>query len=192
MVSGQFVYNGKFYTQQVKNVKDYFEFFLKKESFDLIIEIGTSYGGLTHIISDIINENKLVSVLHTFDINKNDDRDLFLENNGCVVHIFDVFSDEKKISELIKNNSKVLLLCDGGGKINEFNIYSKYLKSGDFIMAHDYVENESEFLEKFKDKIWNWMEIQFSDIENSVKENSLERYTEINFSTAAWVCFYKK
>mgnify|MGYP003343476719 FL=1 len=52
-IHGHFQYNGIHTTQQVPNIKSYFESLLKEENFDVIIEIGTSFGGLTQIIDDI-------------------------------------------------------------------------------------------------------------------------------------------
>ena len=61
-IHGHFQYNGIHTTQQVPNIKSYFESLLKEENFDVIIEIGTSFGGLTQIIDDIIKENNLKQV----------------------------------------------------------------------------------------------------------------------------------
>lgn len=49
------------------------------------------------------------------------------------------------VESFIKREGTTLILCDGGSKINEFNILSKYLKSGDIIMAHDYVDTKENF-----------------------------------------------
>jgi hypothetical protein len=68
-----------------------------------------------------------------------------------------------------------LVLCDGGNKIEEFKILSKYIKKGDFIMAHDYARDEKKFLDDINLKFWNWHEIQESDISNACETNGLEK-----------------
>ena len=59
-------------------------------------------------------------------------------------------------------------------------------------MAHDYSISKEIFEENINGKIWNWLEIQYNDIETSINVNSLIEYTVINFKNAAWACFLKK
>jgi hypothetical protein len=78
-------------------------------------------------------------------------------------------------------------MCDGGNTAKEFDTYCTYLKLGDIIMAHDYAPNIEVFNSKYKNKIWNWMEIQDKDIESSVKKYKLKDYYK-KFEDIAWVC----
>ena len=64
-------------------------------------------------------------------------------------------------------------------------------KKGDVIMAHDYSESVEFFNENINEKIWNWMEITYDDIKESVVENNLVKYEKINFDHAVWCCFQK-
>ena len=68
---------------------------------------------------------------------------------------------------------------------------SGFLKSGDVIMAHDYCCNTDEFFKNFKDKIWNWLEIQDSDIEEAVEKNKLKSFMATDFAKVVWVCKIK-
>lgn len=193
-IEGHFMYQELHMTQQIPNIKHYFEILLKNEKFNTIIEIGTSLGGLTYIINDICVENKLEKKIHTFDNNHKD----FVENNlisrNIQYHIMDETSEEFQnfVKNLILNGEKVLILCDGGNKISEFNTYSQYMKPNDFIMAHDYSIDKTEFEENINNKIWNWFEIEYKDIENSIVGNNLLEYDKINFKNAAWACYYKQ
>lgn len=193
-VLGAFQYNGMHTTQQVSNIKTYFENLLKEENFDIIIELGTSLGGLTYILDDIIKENNLSHNIHTFDIGYKDYVEKHLNERGCVYHVLDERDEIYKVTvvNLMKTNGKVLLLCDGGNKIEEFNRYSEYLKSGDVIMAHDYCHDRDLFENEIKNKIWNWFEISFSDIENSIKDNNLYLYSKVDFKDAVWACYQKQ
>lgn len=191
-VTGNFDYKG-IHTKQVENIKLYFEQFLIQENFQTIIEIGTHKGGLTAILSDIGIENNLEYQIMTMDI---------------VDDVYDSVKDASNVtflqmgalSEIIKycyylaipNYGKTLVLCDGGDKIEEFKAYSKIIKYGDFIMVHDYVEDKIKFDEEFKDKIWNWHQVEYKDLHFAITENELKAYEKINFDNSVWGCFYKE
>lgn len=193
-IKPQFQYLDRHTTQQVENIVDFFEPFLVLENFDLILEFGTSFGGLTYIIDDIKTKNNLNLSIHTFDYSYKDYVHNELNRRQVFYHILDETTEEFKIrvKELISTNKKKLFLCDGGNKTNKFIYYSNLMNSGDFIMAHDYAKDETFFKENILNKIWNWHEIKYSDIENSVVTNNLELYQQINFENAAWCCFVKK
>jgi hypothetical protein len=105
------------------------------------------------------------------------------------------FKDEnskKQIYDFINEDGVCLILCDGGSKKNEFRLISPLLKNGDVIMAHDYSPNNLFFEDKMKNKYWNWMEIQDSDISNSCEGNNLLEFMFDEFITVGWVCKIKK
>jgi cephalosporin hydroxylase len=147
-----------------------------------IIEIGTDFGGLTNLLADIkISES---AEIHTYDINK----DRFISHNNKIqFHCKNVFSAEQEIKDLIQSEGKTLLLCDGGNKQKEFEVFHKYLKSGDIIMAHDYAPNAQAFAEDYISKIWNWHEFQdsFADFKG------LEPYMQNLFKKYSW-CIRKR
>jgi hypothetical protein len=55
-------------------------------------------------------------------------------------------------------------------------------------MAHDYAPSAEYFEEYMKDKIWNWMEIQDSDIQQSIDKYNINNYMEEDFRDVAWYC----
>jgi cephalosporin hydroxylase len=155
---------------------------LESERFDNVIEIGTAFGGLCLFLyerSQEYNYNFL-----SFDIaDRIGIENLNIENRK----IMDVFCDEAVV--LIKDRikeGKTLILCDGGNKIAEFNYFSKLLKSGDFIMAHDYAESSEYFNCNIKDVYWNWCEITDTNISESLA--ILQKYIKIDFCKSAWLC----
>ena len=95
---------------------------------DLIIELGTYLGALTHFFS-------LHGKVWTID---NMVRKFKRYDNVSYV-IDDVFDGEieNHISLLIQNHKQVIFFCDNGKKIDEFNLYTKYLKKWDIIFVHD-------------------------------------------------------
>ena len=58
-------------------------------------------------------------------------------------------------------------------------------------MAHDYSPSTEYFEEHINNKIWNWHEIQDSDIQESVSEYSLEPFMQEDFQQVVWVCKIK-
>jgi len=59
--------------------------------------------------------------------------------------IGDVFISTK-IHELLKSDKKILLLCDGGHKINEFTYFAPLMKKGDIIGMHDFAINRKSII----------------------------------------------
>jgi len=168
------------------------------------LEIGTSHGGLTLLIRDVLDKVSLPDTpLRSYDVIEAERHWLTkrIENGGNIELIIkNVFNhpydqlDEvngEEIIEFIQRPGCSIVMCDGGSKKNEFKILSEYLKSGDIIMAHDYSQDEEYFKEHILDKIWNWMEIQESDIEESVLKHNLEPFMAKEFQDVVWVCKIK-
>ena len=189
-------------TQQNPNVFNVFKDFLGKESFDYIIEIGTSYGGLSLFLYEqsLVYNSKFISYdWLDFKKSKWSNRTDKLKKlfSGKIPFDFrnkNVFekSTIKEISNILSNN-KCLLLCDGGDKPEEFRIYSKYLTKNSYIMAHDYAKDKKHFNEKISKNVWGWFEIQDSDIQPSIDKEKLTKSDYYNsFENIAWVQCIKK
>lgn len=171
-----------------------------------VIEIGTFAGGLTLIIRDLLDHtDQKESIVYTYDVSeaiwlKQQILDRNIKN--IYVNTCNLFNDsyqdirnitvESDIKNIIQSDGVTLLLCDGGCKKCEFNILSKYLKTNDIIMTHDYAPNTEYFEQHMKNKIWNWHEIQDSDIIESCQKYGLVSYMKEEFLTAAWACFKKE
>ena len=86
------------------------------------------------------------------------------------------------------------MLCDGGDKPKEIQIYSEHLQSGSYIMGHDYSPNRMYFNKHTKNKVWNWLELKDQDISETMKQHNLSKcdkyYTD--FRDTAWVCLIKE
>jgi len=164
-----------------------------------IVEIGTARGGMTLLMSDILNELGLRdSRIKTFDITMREHlKNVKLENVEFYVgNIFNWSKREldkpEEITNFLSDNGVNLILCDGGHKIAEFNTLTKYLKKGDIIMAHDYSPDEKTFNDEYRDKIWNWMEISDKDIQETTERYNLEPYNMELIKPTAWVAKIKK
>jgi hypothetical protein len=152
--------------------------------FERVIELGTQNGGFTIFLSLLFKrvitfDNK--SFRNTLDVFKKYPKITFIE--------MDIFKKPDFVGKLISKEGKVLLLCDNGNKIKEVDTFSKYLKYGDYIMAHDYASTREHFKNEIQGNYWNCLEITDADID--FKKHGLQkRNSELN-DKAAWFCAVK-
>ena len=62
------------------------------------------------------------------------------------------------------------------------------MKSGDYMLGHDYAYDREKFEKDIYKKIWNWHELSESDIEICSQENNLTDYNREIFESVVWVC----
>ena len=178
------VYKGIF-TQQNKNFYPAFEKLFAGENIVRVLEIGTATGGFIRAVRDLTNAEII-----TYDVIESKHK-ATLEENNISVNVKSVFEDYEVVEDYISEKGQVLVLCDGGNKIKEFDVFSKLLKSGDIIMAHDYSRDEDLFQAYIKNHVWRWCEIQYKDIALAVETNNLEPVLTEDFQEAVWTCWKK-
>lgn len=172
---------------QVPKAAETFKQIIK--DFDTIIEIGYHRGAFSKWIYQNKKESSKFITYDIFD----DARQIF--DKEIDFRVKDCFEEKtvQEIKSLIQNSKKVLLLCDGGNKISEFNLYSAFLKSGDVIMLHDY--HDASLPESYEDFVGpNWgsgPESHYVGIQKAVNENKLEKYKYDIFRTVIWGSFIK-
>lgn len=183
-------------SQQTHEVYEVFYNFLNEVKPVRILEIGTALGGFTQFLKWVSEEiNHPIDIL-SYDIYGRSWYDDMI-NSGIDVRIEDIFTDnyqgvKQEVIDFIQQDGVTIVLCDGGNKIGEFNVLSNFIKSGDFIMAHDYGENKEVFETKINRKLWNWFEISNDDIKDSCVSNNLDYYNKEVFETVVWTCRQKK
>lgn len=184
-------YKNKYTAQQTDGIWELFEQFLLKEKFERIFEIGTALGGLTRFINDFSKENNINTEILSIDVKPPNQQ---LINEG-IQNLQMNALDAKNISKLesfLKTDKKLLILCDGNEKPTEFKLYSKYIKVGDFIMAHDYAITYEYFESKIKNKKWDWCQITEGDVVDVCNKFNLIDYIDLKFNNEMWVCKTKK
>ena len=114
---------------------------LAEFSPDLIVELGTKYGGMTVMFHDACPEALLYSYDHR-DYGDELNNESIHGRDACAdnVHfmIEDVLNVNQNIVNLLVNyTGKVFLYCDNGNKVEEVHAYAPFLKSGDMLGFHD-------------------------------------------------------
>jgi predicted O-methyltransferase YrrM len=178
------LYKGIF-TQQNKNFYPAFEKLFAQENIVRVLEIGTATGGFIRAVRDLTDAEII-----TYDILETKHK-ATLEENNISVNVKSVFEDYDAVEEYISGKGQVLVLCDGGNKIKEFDVFSKLLKTGDIIMAHDYSYDEAMYRAYIRENVWRWCEIQYKDIAMAVETNNLEPVLTEDFQEAVWTCWKK-
>jgi hypothetical protein len=182
--------------QQSHNAYQVFYNFLAKVRPKRILEIGTSLGGFTTFLKICCDELGLATNIRSYDINSYPwYKDII--KKGIDIRVENIFNEnyescDQEVINYINQDGLTVVLCDGGSKIREFNLFAKHIKPGDYILAHDYTSTQEKYEQDIKNKIWNWCEITDKDIEQSSNENNLEFYNQDAFNTAVWVCKRKK
>lgn len=112
---------------------------------DLMIELGTKYGGMTMVFHRTLPEVPLYSYDH---IKYNRTNKLYA-HEGVEIHpewygssvkfiVEDILTPNQGLIDLIRNEpGKVFLYCDNGNKVAEVLTYGPYLKSRDILGFHD-------------------------------------------------------
>jgi hypothetical protein len=164
--------------QQITNIKEYFDTLFDNFTPDTIVEFGTGDGEFTAMLRGMGD-----FMIHTFDI-----VDCPTKTEGVVYHVMNIFENELIVSGLLKYG-RVLLLCDNGNKPREVNTFAKYLKSGDVIMAHDYADDVESFRANQVNNYWDWLEIVYKDVEQSLIE--FTPFLHDQMIKSGWMSFRK-
>lgn len=175
---------------------DVFKTLLQETRPARVLEIGTAAGGLCLYLRRTLNDLGMSDVpIKTFDIYDTSTHRVLEKENNLEVIYDNIFSKDylslenpQLILDFIQSPGLTLVLCDGGNKINEFKLISPMLKSGDIIMAHDYSPNLEYFKEHIMNKVWCWMEIQDSDVQQACDDNDLKPFMAIEFANVVWLC----
>lgn len=182
--------------QQNHGVYRVFYDFLKEIKPTRILEIGTALGGFTEFLAIARDDLGLTTEILSYDIAPKPWYSQIRER-GVDLRVEDIFKPhftgmKQEVIDFIQKPGITVVLCDGGNKKREFNLISNYIKPGDFIMGHDYSETEKLFKEQIKGKIWNWLELKYSDIQEACERNNLEDYNKDIFQSVVWVSKRKK
>ena len=155
--------------------------------FDRVIEIGTGRGAFSFWISQTKRED---ADFYTYDISG--DRFEF-QDAKLNFTVADCFESDAiaAIQTLIQEPSKrVLLMCDGGNKEREMNVFSKFLKPNDVAMCHDYSESALDYNKHKAEHQWPTnSESHLKNLELAGMSKFEEHYHELK--NVFWGAFVK-
>jgi hypothetical protein len=149
---------------------------LANKDISRVVEIGTWKGGLSLLLKLCFPKSRIF----TFDINQyaiNPYVEELAKNDIKFFHK-DVF-ESKDMINLIQNDGRVLVLCDGGHKMNELTFFAPMLKRGDLIGAHDYSEHG-------KAEHWVTSEIDGTMINKFCEDRNIKEIMADVFHHVAW------
>jgi hypothetical protein len=154
---------------------------IRKHKPSMVIEIGTDKGGLSSLLSSVIQTYG--GEFHTMDIKSGGTTCMYPLHGNSTFHQWDCFEHVDEIKALIQRKGLCFLLCDGGDKPKEFNLFSDLMKSGDVIACHDWCGPDSA---QFSPEFWGWSEVPNERIDASIKGNKLIDFIPEWFEFSAW------
>lgn len=198
MVRGHTEYKG-YTAQQVDNFYPTIRKFLEEVRPSRVLEIGTAGGGFILAVREILNEIGLHDTpVRTFDVIESPYYEK-LRTFNIEINIENIFDHAylnlvkpERIVPYIQQEGTTVVFCDGGHKVGEFNSIAPHIKKGDYILAHDYIDTWENYQTNFKEKIWDWCEVEEKYIEKISLSENLEFYNKDEFDKVVWVCKIKK
>lgn len=192
---------------------------LNSNNFKRIIEIGTFDAGLSTFLAlycflsrQMPNENTQVSYkirtsarqprdFYTFDIAiKDESMTKFVQQIGGKTIIQNVF-EEPCVSGLkciIATEGQTLLICDGGCKKKEIDVYGSALKKGDIVLVHDYSKDDETYENIQKRGIWHAWETKWESktpddngIKDICEKHKIKQIHADEFDDSVWFCGQK-
>ena len=142
----------------------------------LFVELGTYMGGgLVHVIPNLILDRNFSYIGYEILPEKVNNKILAFasEHPRCEIILQDMFIayNLDVVSEAIASTRGcVYVFCDGGNKPKELETFSKFLRVGDIISVHDYVEDQTgEVTDQDLEKLGD----DFAPLDEELRKNIL-------------------
>lgn len=138
-------------------------------NIDGIVEMGTGCGALTLVLG-LWGIKKNIPVLTIDNIREKSQEILPIFKALNIDSYIGDENNEKTINYIEKfiDNKKILFICDGGNKTNEFKVWSPKLSIDSIICIHDWniecsLKNINiDLYEPYKRELWEKMNVHFS------------------------------
>ena len=151
-----------------------------------IIELGTNNGGFTTALA--VHAWNIKARFVTYDLcEPNQKHSPLAKFLGVEFRVTDIWKAQAEIATNIALPGVTFMLCDGGNKALELEVFAKYLKPGDVIAAHDFWVPEPAGDASY----WPWREITLEQGEAVARTYGLERWMPEYFEMAGWLVYRK-
>jgi hypothetical protein len=147
----------------------------------MVIEIGTCKGGLSNLLSGCTAHYG--GEFHTMDVHSGGEKNKYPLYGNATFHLWDCFEHAEEIGELIRRPGQCFVLCDGGNKVREFSRFAEFLKPGDVIGAHDWID---ETIPNYSPDFWGCCEVRTPDLEPTFARHGLTDFMPEWFQYSAW------
>ena len=157
---------------------------LRKERFEIAIEIGTQEGGFAMLLKELLK-----CEVYTIDIEVWEPRELKSTNfrEYKIHYIQDDCFHSDLLFDLLKRPAKKILFCDGGHKANEISYFAPLMNEGDFIGGHDFFDTPKHRTKK----LWTTHELWLSQIQGVINDYNLKRVYPKLSRLSVWCMFEK-
>jgi predicted O-methyltransferase YrrM len=157
-----------------------------------IIELGTNNGGFTTALA--MHAWNLKIPIITYDQSPPDERFSDLARQlGVQFQTGDIWRLAPIISDLIKQPGTTFLLCDGGDKQRELELFAPAMKPGDVIAAHDYDAcHHMDPSIPMNDRWWQWTEVFKAHGDEVANQNGLYSWMQEYFDVAGWLVYRRR
>jgi len=166
------------FTRQHVNAPKIFAEMFREVEYNRVIELGTGTGAFTYFLGSYQSGQ-----VYTFDTTRPEHEDRLRRIQVRFKHM-DVFAHEDIVANLITCPGRTLLLCDGGDKAREVNIFAKYLKVDDVIMAHDYAGTPAAFE---ANGYWRSLEVVYEDVRATCERENLQPFWPKRMLQIGWL-----
>src|SRR5262245_50530170 len=185
--SGWFLYRGHL-AMQNRLFPEVFEAFFAEVRPATVIELGAARGGFTYFLAEM--RARFGFRLSTYDMHQHPELMAIVSAERIPFAVLDVLSAEafERIAAEIRSDGVSVVCCDGGAKAAEIRRFAGVLKSGDFILAHDYAPSRDYFESDMWGRVWAWLEITDADVAEPCAAYGLVPYEQDWFLRAAWLC----
>lgn len=155
-----------------------------KHKPSMVIEIGTDKGGFSNLLSSFVATYG--GEFHTMDIRNGGDENQYPLYGNAHFHQWDCFEPSSLLAILIliaKYPGKCFVLCDGGDKKRELATFSEFIKPGDVIACHDFID---ETVLNYSPDYWGCCEVQLRHIQETIDKHGLVDFMPEWFQFSAW------
>lgn len=147
----------------------------------MIIEIGTDKGGFSNLLSSFVAHYG--GEFHTMDIRNGGDENQYPLYGQSTFHQWNCFEHYEEIRQMIQKHGLCFVLCDGGDKKKELEVFSKCLKAGDVVACHDWID---ETVPNYSPDYWGCCEVQTKHIQATIDKHGLIDFMPEWFQFSAW------